>query len=214
MKRLIGISVSLATTFATTAYFALRSPYFPVDLRISLWLQQFDGLLLPVMSAASLISSRLPATIIVVSVAIWLGKSNRRLEAIITGTANAISALTIVPAVKSLVGRPRPASGLIQVISLSLEPGFPSGHAAFVILFYGFLFYLLPGLSGHKTVVKTIRILLAVLIGLTLVSRIYLGSHWASDVLGGALLGGLVLVVSIIIYCHYLPGFSRRVIDA
>ncbi|HEY56206.1 MAG TPA: phosphatase PAP2 family protein [Dehalococcoidia bacterium] len=211
MKRLqIGLLASSGSALAALSGLAHRSLYFPIDLQVSLWMQKFDGLLLPAMHAASFAGSLIPATVIVVSLAIWLGKTNRRLEAILTGSSNVISSLAIVPAIKLLVARPRPTADLIQVMTASSWDSFPSGHVAYAVVCYGFLCYLLPSLSGNKAVVRTLRALLAVLIGLTFASRIYLGAHWLSDALGGLFLGGLVLTGTVIIYCHYLPRFSKR----
>jgi membrane-associated phospholipid phosphatase len=211
MKRLqIGLLASSGSALVTLSCLAHRPLYFPIDLKVSLWLQKFDGLLSHAMHAVSLVSSLIPATVIVVSLAIWLGRSNRRLEAILSGSSNAISSLAIAPAIKLLVDRPRPTADLIQVMTANGGESFPSGHTAYAVVCYGFLCYLLPSLSGNKVMVKTIRALLTVLIGMTFVSRIYLGAHWLSDALGGLFLGGLVLTGTVIIYCHYLPRFSKR----
>jgi membrane-associated phospholipid phosphatase len=206
----IGLLVSSSSALVALSCLAHRFLYFPIDLRVSLWVQKFDGLLFPTMHTVSLISSIIPATLIVVSLVIWLGKSNRRLEAILTGSSNAISSLAITPAIKLLVDRPRPTADLIQVMTTNGGESFPSGHTAYAVVCYGFLCYLLPSLNSNKVVVKTLQALLAILIGLTFISRIYLGAHWFSDALGGFFLGGLVLTGIVIIYCHYLPRFSKR----
>ena len=213
-KLRIGGIITSATAFAVLAVFACRFSYFPVDLQITLGLQRFDGLLPAFMYGVSSISNHIPAIIIVVLTAIWLGRSGRRLAAIITGTATGITSLAVVPLLKPLVERPRPPADLIQVMASASGYSFPSGHATFMIVFYGFIFYLLPRLTTNKASVRTWRVLLAVFIGLTYASRIYLGLHWASDVLGGFLIGGLVLLVIIIIYCYYLPRFIERGKDA
>ena len=205
----IGVLIFFGTGFAILAYLAHQYPYFPIDLKISLWMQTFDGCLLPLMRSVSWISSRLPAIIIVVLTAIWLGRSGRRPEAILTGAATGVLSLALVPSIKSLVDRPRPTPDLVQVMTLSQDASFPSGHTAYVLMFFGLLFYLLPRINGNRAVVKTLRVLLATLTGLTAASRIYLGVHWFSDIAGSLLLGGLVLLGGIIIYCHYLPKFSR-----
>ena len=206
----IGLLASSSSALVTLSCLAHRSLYFPIDLRVSLWVQKFDGFLFSVMHAVSSISSLIPATVIVVSLAIWLGKSNRRLEAILTGSSNAISSLAIVPVIKLLVDRPRPTADLIQVMTTNDGESFPSGHTAYAVVCYGFICYLLPRLNSNKVMVKTLQALLAILIGLTFISRIYLGAHWFSDALGGLFLGGLVLTGTVIIYCHYLPRFSKR----
>jgi undecaprenyl-diphosphatase len=204
MSRLqTGVLVSFSTTFGLLAYFSHRFLYFPIDLRISLWMQEFDGRLFPIMYAVSLLGSLFPAIGIVVSVSAWLGKSKRKLESILTGSATAISSLAIVPTIKLLVDRPRPSPELVQVMTTSWGESFPSGHAVYAMVFYGFLFYLTPKLISRPVLAKVLQALLVVLIGLTMASRIYLGAHWFSDILGGLLLGGLVLITTIVIYCHY-----------
>ena len=209
-QRRLGGLIAAGTTFAILAYFAHRLPYFPQDLTISQGIQQFNGLLPSFMYGVSMTSSFIPAAIIVALVTVWLGKSNRRLEAIILGSAAVVTALAIVPVIKSWVGRPRPAPDLVLVMATESGESFPSGHATFVIVFYAFLIYLVPKLIHNQAAVKTIRGLLIAFIGLTFASRIYLGLHWASDVLGGFALGWLVLSVMISIYYYYLSKFSRR----
>lgn len=87
--------------------------------------------------------------------------------------------------------RPRPEFGIIPVSGLS----FPSGHATLAAAFYGGLIYIIAK-SKIKAPLKII--LSAVLFSLILiigVSRIYLGVHYASDILGGYLVGGLWLLI-------------------
>ena len=65
---------------------------------------------------------------------------------------------------------------------------------------YGFLFFLVYVLvkrSWQRTAVLSV---LALLVGLVGVSRIYLGHHWASDVVGGYALGTAYLLVLIEAY--------------
>lgn len=64
--------------------------------------------------------------------------------------------------------------------------GFPSGHSQTAASVWGFLATQLSG-----TVIKSILVLLIFLIGL---SRVFLGVHYVSDVLGGWLVGGLLLL--------------------
>ncbi|MHB8061084.1 MAG: phosphatase PAP2 family protein [Ruminiclostridium sp.] len=80
---------------------------------------------------------------------------------------------------------------------------FPSGHSMVSMSFYGFLIYLCC--KNYKTKWKYLIIsLLAILILLVGLSRIYLGVHYASDVLGGFTLGILwVGVYSIVVDLRY-----------
>jgi membrane-associated phospholipid phosphatase len=62
---------------------------------------------------------------------------------------------------------------------------FPSGHANTSFVFWGYLALLL-----RRRLITVISAVMILLIGL---SRIYLGQHWPTDVLGGWLIGGLLL---------------------
>ena len=66
--------------------------------------------------------------------------------------------------------------------------------------FFGFVWFLVYTLlkrSWRRTATLTILGIFIALVGL---SRIYLGQHWASDVLGAYLLGTLTLLVNIWFY--------------
>jgi undecaprenyl-diphosphatase len=79
---------------------------------------------------------------------------------------------------------------------------FPSGHALMATVLYGFMGYCLVHLYQKRWQKVIIIILTIFIIGLIGVSRILLGFHWFSDVLGGWLLGGAVLSMLIAIFIH------------
>ena len=96
---------------------------------------------------------------------------------------------------KDIIERPRPDYAIIDPIPQSY--GFPSGHACFALLLGGALIYLV----WRHVEIPWLRRGLCVGLGLIIlgvgVSRVYLGVHWPSDVLGGYLYGGLVLLVAV-----------------
>ena len=95
---------------------------------------------------------------------------------------------------KELSARPRPDAALALVEETGLA--FPSGHAVFAAAFYGALIYLLgrwDGLARRPALRWTIQGSLALFILGVGASRVYLGAHWPSDVIGGFLFGGLCL---------------------
>lgn len=102
----------------------------------------------------------------------------------------------VVLIVKNIVRRPRP--NINQLIEIS-GYSFPSGHSMSSLIFYGFLIYL--SLKYMKRWSKyCIAFALALLVLFIGISRIYLGVHYASDVLGGIILGAFWLTASIKLY--------------
>jgi membrane protein DedA with SNARE-associated domain/membrane-associated phospholipid phosphatase len=94
--------------------------------------------------------------------------------------------------VKPIVERPRPPAPfhLVGVSGFS----FPSGHATAVTAVWGMVAtLLLVGAPVRRKVLAGVVVALVVLIVAT--SRVYLGVHWFTDVLGGIALGGLWLCV-------------------
>jgi undecaprenyl-diphosphatase len=102
---------------------------------------------------------------------------------------------------KLLVARPRPTPHLVEVMQPADGTSFPSGQVMAYIALWGLLFclggILLRGKAWQRLPFLVVAGLLVVLIG---PSRIYMGEHWASDVLGSYLLGGAWLGLSLWLY--------------
>jgi undecaprenyl-diphosphatase len=97
--------------------------------------------------------------------------------------------------IKGFTMRPRPSAPLAQV--LIEYPGFsyPSGHVIFFVQYFGFLYLLVCVSTDQGLARRSLFILLSVPISLIGYSRIYIGAHWPSDVIGGYLLGGVLLAM-------------------
>jgi undecaprenyl-diphosphatase len=102
--------------------------------------------------------------------------------------------------VKGFIRRPRPTIDLVQVLRILDSYSFPSGHVMFYVGFYGFIWFLVYTLLKRSWRRTLLLIFFGVLIALVGISRIYLGQHWASDVLGAYLLGGLTLAAILQFY--------------
>jgi len=116
--------------------------------------------------------------------------------------------LALNQAMKLFFDRPRPQLPWAQVLP---DPSFPSGHTMNSVVFYGALAVILWSLRGRRTGVAAIvlAIPLALLIG---VSRIYLGYHYFTDVVGGLLAGtAWLLVVAAAFGAGPLSRLRRRV---
>ena len=95
---------------------------------------------------------------------------------------------------KRILQRPRPTEfRIIEETGYS----FPSGHSMVIMAFYGYLIYLIYKYVKNKYVKWILIVLLSILICSIGVSRIYLGVHYTSDVLGGFLVSISYLVLFI-----------------
>lgn len=110
--------------------------------------------------------------------------------------------------IKNIIERARPigqfASNLIINYKFPTSFSFPSGHSQTGLVFYFCLAYLLTKhyYNGkHKKLILTFSLLLPVLI---MLSRLVLGVHFFTDVLGG-------IIIATIIITNYLF-FSKRLI--
>ena len=72
---------------------------------------------------------------------------------------------------------------------------FPSGHSLYALLFGGVLIVLANDLIRPLWIRRWVQLLLAALVLAIGISRIYLGVHWPSDVIGAFLFAGVSLVV-------------------
>lgn len=105
---------------------------------------------------------------------------------------------------KGFYGRVRPEPFFDYALPASSS--FPSGHALGSFCFYGILAWLITARLKSRTAKIIIRILTALLIFLIGISRIYLGVHYPSDVIGGYL-AALVWTVTVALGDFF---FNRR----
>ena len=198
----VSIYIIEFALFTLLAWFVHVHPILPVDVAITQEFQENQAPWLKIsMIAVSYLGNAqfvFAGLILLTAAAFWIVRL--RLEALFIVVLSAVSSVLNI-GIKLLVGRPRPTAGLVDIFQHASGQSFPSGHVMSYVAFWGLLFSL--GIILFKRdrwwhyVLLIIPALFVVLVG---PSRIYLGDHWASDVLGGYLFGGLLLGIGLWIY--------------
>lgn len=124
---------------------------------------------------------------------------DRKIGISITSNLIVVTILNII--LKNIIERPRP-----EGYRLIAETGysFPSGHSMVSMAFYGFIIFLIWKKVNNVKLKYISTILLTLLIPLIGFSRIYLGVHYASDVLGGFAIAIIYLIAFTSIIRNYL----------
>jgi len=128
-----------------------------------------------------------PVFVVVVAALLW---TRRYGAAAFLGLASG-GALILNATMKVVFERPRPKLDWARVLP---DYSFPSGHTMNAVVFYLALALILWSVLGRRIgrVAVTIAVVLALGVG---VSRIYLGYHYLTDVIGGLLAGVAWLLV-------------------
>lgn len=103
--------------------------------------------------------------------------------------------------IKNIIARGRPSG-----INIIEENGysFPSGHTAISTVVYGYLIYLIYNYVSNKKLKYVLISILSIIILVVGLTRIYLGVHYTSDVLGGYLLGISYLLMFTYVTRNYI----------
>jgi membrane-associated phospholipid phosphatase len=192
--------VIIAVTFAGLTFLVKTMPSFAIDLQITKAIQTINFVPFAwLMSAVSWLGFS-PQDIVLAGLLIGLIYTlGLHWEAMMSLVA-AIFSTAINVLVKDIIQRPRPTTALVNVYATLTSYSFPSGHVMFYLGFFGFIAFLAFSLMKPSLLRRFILAFIGVLVVLIGFSRIYLGEHWASDVLGSYLLGSLTLVTIIQFY--------------
>lgn len=97
--------------------------------------------------------------------------------------------------IKFIVHRPRPTTTMLFTSESSYS--FPSGHSMMSTIFYGLIIYYIIKFIKNKYLRNFLVAFLTLIIFSVGISRIYLGVHYATDVVCGYIFGIIYLIVFI-----------------
>ncbi len=139
--------------------------------------------------------------LIALTIVLFILIKNKKIGASIFSNLVVITILNQL--LKRILQRPRPTEfRIIEETGYS----FPSGHSMVSMAFYGYLIYLIYRYVKNKYLKWGLIVLLSLLICTIGISRIYLGVHYTSDVLGGFLISISYLVI-------YISAVNKLLID-
>jgi undecaprenyl-diphosphatase len=184
-----GIGLYLFTVYAVTIGGGTRLT--PADHQV---MQLADDLRTPALvDVAKMVTTlgALPTVTVVALATAGLLASRRHPVELAAFLAGSIAVYVTLQAAKAGIDRPRPSGGLVAASGSS----YPSGHAAYSTVWVAAAIVLtrvIPGIATGATLVVA-GLVVAAAIGL---SRVYLGVHYWSDVVGGWGLGVGVFAVA------------------
>lgn len=118
-----------------------------------------------------------------------------------------LSAPAINSIVKFIVHRPRPSSHYVLIFDKEMSPSFPSGHVVFYTVFFGFLIVAMHFTKKIPSILRHLIAFISVILIITVsISRVYLGAHWLTDVVGGYFLG--IIILSILLFFYLKPYYK------
>ncbi len=189
----LGVGI-LILAFAILAFLVFTIPSFTFDLSISQGLQSlanpFFGGLMTFISWVGFSPQAFIVTLIIIVIIFLFGYHWEATASLFT--ASIVSLLNFL--IKILIHRPRPAVGVLSIDKILNSYSFPSGHVMYYTAFFGFICFLIFSLLKPSWIRTVLLIVFGIHVVLVGFSRIYSGEHWASDVLGGYLLGTVCLL--------------------
>ena len=202
-RRTIWLLISLTVLlglFTLLSVLVSESAYTVADLKITRFIQSIDApaetLAMEALSWPGYAPQSLLIALAILYLLLFLGLRWETVALAFTVVVEELLNLFV----KIVVHRPRPAAPLVHVVIALKSYSFPSGHVMFYTCFFGFLWFLAFMMLKHsklRTILLTVFGFLIPAIGF---SRIYLGEHWASDVLGAYILGFAALICCVQFY--------------
>lgn len=146
------------------------------------------------------------ATVVAAAVAVFVGWRAKDWRAAVLIGGTVAGAAFAGAMLKQVLDRSRPPADTRMTVVTNMS--FPSGHAGATTALVGVV--LLTYLSTRP---GRLRAWGAVALGVVLVitmclTRLYLGVHWLTDVVGGTILGGTAVAIAAVAQAHWRPRYT------
>ncbi|WP_171047860.1 phosphatase PAP2 family protein [Pedobacter xixiisoli] len=187
-------SIILFIAFVLLAIFVRYNPVNNFDINISRFVQQFHHPTLDkVMIGISAFGNVSIAFASMVITALLFFIFRYRREALFVMAISFTGLITF--SLKRLFTRPRPTDEYVTIIESYKNHSFPSGHTLSYVVFFGFIIFLMQQLKTMPSYLRNFITVFAYFMFIVgPISRIYLGAHWFTDIVGGLLIGLIYLL--------------------
>jgi undecaprenyl-diphosphatase len=196
----IGYLVGASVVFLILAVLAKTVAYFTFDVTFTNAVQSFNPAWFnALMVGLTWIGFGPQAYIVTTLILVFLYASGLKWE-MVTALLSVIGSTLLGLGIKVLIDRPRPGADVVIVLNQLSDFSFPSGHVLFFTIFFGFMIFLAFTLLKASRWRTLLLAMLGGMVALIGISRIYVGQHWASDVVAAYLLGSLWLTLTVLAY--------------
>jgi undecaprenyl-diphosphatase len=182
----VTISAACWVVFAALAFVVSTSDTLSVDQSVLTWVGEHrSSAVTTAMRTVTWLGSAAvlyPATLVL---ALYWGRRERDWRAGAMLAASVAGSTALYNLFKRITERPRPPAS--DALGTYSHWAFPSGHATQCMAFFAMLVVIAWLAGSARPRLWAIAVAVVVAVG---ASRIYLGAHWFTDVLGGYALGG------------------------
>jgi membrane-associated phospholipid phosphatase len=185
----------------------VEGPLTQLDIALQRWDGEAD---LPVLQDAAWLYDKMGQRSVLVPILLVVAgvfaRRHRTWRPVVLAMVSFLVLNVVVGAMKILIGRSETETGDVDVLAGGVI--FPSGHSSNMVLSGGLVIYLFWRYAADPPL-RRLTVLIAALTTLTIVTSLYIGSHWLTDLVGGVLVGGLLLQ-SVILFDRATADVRRR----
>jgi membrane-associated phospholipid phosphatase len=199
LRKRLFIGLVLLVISVILAVFAHFTAYFPGDIAAARFVQSLSSqFITSFMLLVSQGFTGIPAVVLVIACVVIIWWRLGRLEGLFMAASGVLS--PVANLFKLLIEQPRPPASLVGIISPAGGLGYPSGHAFFAAMILGMLIYFVIRYVSLKTLKWLLVAGLICIILLVGYSRVYLGDHWASEVIASYMIASGFLLLLTVFY--------------